>query len=62
MKRCKSKGKKRLVQVITTGGEQQGEGWKKGGREGWDEAAVVVVVVGCGGRVVGFRDSKALTG
>lgn len=26
MKRCKSKGKKRLVQVITTGGEQQGEG------------------------------------
>lgn len=50
------------MQVITTGGEQQGEGWKKGGREGWGEAAVVVVVVGCGGRLVGFRDSKALTG
>lgn len=46
------------MQVITTGGEQQGEGWKKGGREGWGEAAVV----GCGGRLVGFRDSKALTG
>lgn len=30
MKRCKSKGKKRLVQVITTGGEQQGKGRMEG--------------------------------
>lgn len=38
MKRCKSKGKKRLVQVITTGGEQQGKGRMEGrevGGTGW---------------------------